>query len=76
MPFILCTTCGKEISLDFSACPYSGEVACPQCNSVMEVVVSGGVDGSVVKSKYPDPQQDLLGLCIDVINRMVVDGKN
>lgn len=61
MPYIRCTGCGIQIDIDGYACPYSGEVICFKCKSVMEVDVSASGGGSIVKPKYPDPQQDLSG---------------
>ncbi|MBI4181228.1 MAG: hypothetical protein HY528_04785 [Chloroflexi bacterium] len=61
MPNIRCVFCGQEILIDSLACPYSGEVACPNCHIEMQVYVTfNSQEATKVQRKYPFyPQADL-----------------
>ena len=59
MPEIRCSKCGHVLFIDAVACPYSGEVGCPQCKNIMEVIVTGSGSGTQVKTLCPNPRDDL-----------------
>lgn len=61
MPDIRCTRCGERIYIDAFVTPYRGELACPNCRNVMDVIVPSmaSAEATVVKTKYPNPLEDI-----------------
>jgi phage FluMu protein Com len=53
MPNIRCVKCGQEILIDTFSTPYEAEVACPNCETAMQVYVGSLGQGAMVKRKYP-----------------------